>query len=134
MTKFKHNRIILRKRAVLFAPGANVDKARGFIYNFHMTADRFSPEAKSMLSSRKAFVFAALLMLTALVFVSCGNDAPSPEGDSSSYFEAHFLDVGEGDAALILCDGHAMLIDGAGRDLSHLCRGISRDGTAGQSS
>ena len=73
-----------------------------------------------MLSSRKAFVFAALLMLTALVFVSCGNDAPSHEGGSSSYFEAHFLDVGEGDAALILCDGHAMLIDGGEPEYSDL--------------
>ena len=27
-------------------------------------------------------------------------------------FEAHFIDVGQADAALLLCDGHAMLIDG----------------------
>ena len=35
--------------------------------------------------------------------------AALPEGSS---FEVHFVDVGQGDGALVLCDGHAMLIDG----------------------
>jgi competence protein ComEC len=30
----------------------------------------------------------------------------------SSYLEVHFLDVGQADAALVLCDGQAMLVDG----------------------
>ena len=30
----------------------------------------------------------------------------------NSYFEVHYIDVGQADAALILCDGAAMLIDG----------------------
>ena len=29
-----------------------------------------------------------------------------------SFFEVHYIDVGQGDCSLILCDGHAMLIDG----------------------
>lgn len=31
---------------------------------------------------------------------------------ASDGFEIHFLDVGQGDAAVVLCDGEAMLIDG----------------------
>ncbi len=31
---------------------------------------------------------------------------------SDSSFEVYFLDVGQADSALVLCDGHAMLIDG----------------------
>ena len=31
---------------------------------------------------------------------------------ASDGFEIHFLDVGQGDAAVVLCDGKAMLIDG----------------------
>lgn len=33
----------------------------------------------------------------------------SPEG---AYFQIHYIDVGQADAALVLCDGEAMLIDG----------------------
>lgn len=35
-----------------------------------------------------------------------------PQPDENSYFEAHFIDVGQADSALIICDGKAMLIDG----------------------
>ena len=41
-------------------------------------------------------------------------EAPAPG------FEAHFLNVGEGDSALVLCDGHAALIDGGDKDHSSL--------------
>lgn len=41
-----------------------------------------------------------------------------PPEDSS--FEIHFIDVGQADAALILCDGKAMMIDGGNADDSSL--------------
>ena len=37
-----------------------------------------------------------------------------------SSFEIHFIDVGQADAALVLCDGRAMLIDGGNADDSSL--------------
>lgn len=36
--------------------------------------------------------------------------------DGLSELEIHFLDVGQGDSTLILCDGHAMLIDAGEND------------------
>jgi len=40
--------------------------------------------------------------------------------EEESSFEAHFIDVGQADAALIVCDGKAMLIDGGNREDSSL--------------
>jgi len=37
-----------------------------------------------------------------------------------STFAVHFIDVGQADAALVLCDGHAMLIDGGNAEDSDL--------------
>ncbi len=51
-------------------------------------------------------------------------DAPAAEEDpqitEGSTFEIWFLDVGQGDGACILCNGHAMLIDGGDRGSSQL--------------
>ena len=38
----------------------------------------------------------------------------------NSYFEIHYIDVGQADAALLLCDGETMLIDGGNADDSSL--------------
>lgn len=40
--------------------------------------------------------------------------------ESESTFEVHFIDVGQADAALVLCDGKAMLIDGGNKGDSSL--------------
>jgi len=44
----------------------------------------------------------------------------SSEQEKESSFEVHFIDVGQADAALVLCDGEAMLIDGGNREDSSL--------------
>ncbi len=44
-------------------------------------------------------------------------DSDVPTG---SAFAVHFIDVGQADAALVLCDGKAMLIDGGNKDDSNL--------------
>lgn len=45
------------------------------------------------------------------------SETPVPEGSS---FAVHFIDVGQADAALVLCDGKAMLIDGGNKADSNL--------------
>ena len=38
--------------------------------------------------------------------------APAQQILTEGTLELHIIDVGQGDAALLLCNGHAMLIDG----------------------
>ena len=42
--------------------------------------------------------------------------AKSRTADAGTGLEVHFIDVGQGDSALALCDGHAMLIDAGEND------------------
>ena len=44
-----------------------------------------------------------------------------------SYFEVHFIDVGQADSSLIICDGEAMLIDGGNSEESSLIYSYLRD-------
>jgi len=41
-----------------------------------------------------------------------GTENPDPTPEPQRGFAVHFIDVGQADAALVLCDGKAMLIDG----------------------
>ena len=43
-----------------------------------------------------------------------------PTAADTSKLEVHFLDVGQGDCAIILCDGESMVIDGGPRGSSQL--------------
>ena len=44
--------------------------------------------------------------------------AESPSNTQGSFFSIHFFDVGEGDSALVECEGHYMLIDGGSPECS----------------
>ena len=70
-------------------------------------------------TNRGRGLFPALLLLL-LLLAACagqGGSAPPPEG---SDFAVHFIDVGQADAALVVCDGHYMLIDGGNAEDSDL--------------
>lgn len=59
-----------------------------------------------------------LLVATIMLFSSCSlldgllGGFSDRETDPDGSFEVHFIDVGQADSALILCDGYSMLIDG----------------------
>lgn len=64
-------------------------------------------------------VLAWLLTLAGCVPGNPSETAAATVPDGSS-FAVHFIDVGQADAALVLCDGKTMLIDGGNRDDSDL--------------
>ena len=71
-----------------------------------------------MKSIKRSF---ALLLIFAFVFalLGCAGEQPQvPATDSS--FAVHFIDVGQADAALVLCDGKSMLIDGGDAEDSNI--------------
>jgi competence protein ComEC len=54
-------------------------------------------------------------LVWALTLVACGLPAdapPSPTADNTSGFTVYYIDVGQADSALVVCDEHSMLIDG----------------------
>lgn len=64
-----------------------------------------------------------LVLLMLLIFDKSsmlGGDHLTTDVPESSTFEVHYIDVGQADAALIVCDGHYMLIDGGNVDDSSL--------------
>ena len=64
------------------------------------------------------FLFIMLFLAAAYVlFNRQGEDAPPAEGGS---LQVYFIDVGQADAALLICDGHYMLIDGGNAEDSDL--------------
>ena len=68
-----------------------------------------------------------LVIIFLTVFLALGDRFPKEMAEifskaaaeafqDGSGLEIHYLDVGQGDATLILCDGHAMLIDAGDND------------------
>ncbi len=62
-------------------------------------------------------IFVLIISLCACNFVSLPTAFPIPDGSS---FTVHYIDVGQADSALVLCDDKAMLIDGGNVDDSSL--------------
>lgn len=55
-----------------------------------------------------------LIVLLAALLAGCSTapQAEVKELSDGSYFEVHYIDVGQADCSLVLCDGYSMLIDG----------------------
>lgn len=59
---------------------------------------------------KKIIAMAAVILLVFFALL--------PTGADTSRLEVHFLDVGQGDCAIVLCDGESMVIDGGPRGAS----------------
>lgn len=85
-------------------------------------------QKKAMQRFRKLFCTGALALVLFLVCGTGCSGIQSPAAESGarealsedSSFAVHFIDVGQADAALVLCDGASMLIDGGNAADSNL--------------
>lgn len=67
-------------------------------------------------------VLIAVLLLSIVFNVGCQEKTAdvSDSGDTTATLEIHFIDVGQADATLVMCDGKNMLIDGGNTEDSPL--------------
>ena len=80
-------------------------------------------------AGRGAARFLLSMLLAAGLISGCGNSAgtelPAEQTADGSGLEVHFIDVGQADAALVLCDGESMLIDGGNSEDSDVIYTLS---------
>ncbi len=65
-------------------------------------------------------LIAAALVITVVLVLSSRREPPAPPVEEGGSFQVHFIDVGQADSALVVCDGHYMLIDGGNAEDSDL--------------
>ena len=65
-------------------------------------------------------VFIMLFLGLAYILYSQQPQPQSEAPQEGSSFEVHFIDVGQADSALVICDGHYMIIDGGNAEDSDL--------------
>lgn len=61
-----------------------------------------------------------LIGMLLISLTACGEQGSTAQHDEESSFAVHFIDVGQADSALVVCDGHYMLIDGGNAEDSDL--------------
>lgn len=79
---------------------------------------RLSTQAKILCAIMLTFIFSIIVGTWTNPFWASA--AKTNATDSKSTFAVHFIDVGQADAALVLCDGKSMLIDGGNAEDSSL--------------
>ena len=67
---------------------------------------------RTYISRRQLIALLCLLLTLSLLCSGCRFPEHPHPPEPGSTFSIRFLDVGQGDSALIICDGEAMLIDG----------------------
>ncbi len=65
-------------------------------------------------------VFLFIMLFLAMAYIMFNRQEVTNLPDEGGSFQVHFIDVGQADAALVVCDGHAMLIDGGNAEDSDL--------------
>ena len=70
--------------------------------------------------TNRKILASVLVILLLLTSCSCKEQETTATVSSTSRLEIHYLDVGHADAALIICDGMAMMIDGGNAEDSSL--------------
>lgn len=66
------------------------------------------------------WVFLFIMLFLVFAYFLYSQQAPAETPPEGSSFEVHFIDVGQADSALVICDGHYMLIDGGNAEDSDL--------------